>query len=153
MLLEPRLGKLIRKLNPYTNGGMRTMLCGADPPANLAAVGQDLVNLGNALIAYATTPDQTHLDAVNQYEDQIDLDMPISDLTLRIDNDFTQDYMSWVFRGQPYKVKRALRISYRYQLPPQPDPLNPADHAHPPPPTGIFATEHVLVGYAGGNGG
>jgi hypothetical protein len=153
MLLEPRLGKLIRKLNPYTNGGMGTMLCGADPPANLAALGQDLRNLGQHLIDYSNNPTQANLDLINRDEDQIDSDMPVSDLTLRIDNDYTQEYMSWVFRGQPYKVKRALRISYRYQLPPPLDPLNPPDPQNPPDPTGIFATEHVLIGYAGGNGG
>jgi len=152
MLLEPRLGKLIRQLNPYTNGGMRTMLCGADPPTDLAALhtlGQDLVALGTDLITYAATPNQANLDAVNADEDKIDLYMPISDLPLRIDNDYKQDYMTWVFRGQPYAVKRAVRISYRYQLPPPPDPTRP-----PPPttPTGVFATEHVLIGYAGGNG-
>ena len=155
MLLEPRLGKLIRKLNPYTSGRMRTMLCGADVPADLAALstlGQDLVNLGNDLIAYAAAPNQANLDAINADEDKIDSDMPISDLPLRIDNDFRQDYMTWVFRGQPYAVKRALRISYRFQLPPSPDPLHPWDYAHPPLPTGVFATEHVLIGYAGGNG-
>ena len=141
MLLEPRLGKLIRKLNPYTNGAMRTMLCGADPPTSLPALrvlGQDLVDLGNALMAYAADASQANLDTVNGCEDKIDLNMPISDINLRVDNDYRQDYMTWVFRTQAYAVKRALRISYRYQL--------------PPPATGIYATEHVLIGYAGSNG-
>jgi hypothetical protein len=157
MLLEPRLGKLIRKLNPYTNGDMHTMLCGIDAPTDpatltiLNALGTGLVALGNALIAYAATPNAGTLNAVNAAEDQIDPDMPISDLNLRIDNDYRQDYMTWVFRGQPYAVKRALRINYRYQLPP-PVPVPQTPTISPFPPTGIFATEHVLIGYAGGNG-
>lgn len=149
MLFEPRIGKLIRKLNPYTNGGMDTMLCGLDAPTDpvilnlLNALGNDLVQLGNALIAYAAAPNAGTLNQVNIAENQIDLSVPMSDFNLRIDNDYRQDYMTWVFRTQPYKVKRALRVTYRYQLPP-PVAGNP--------PTGIYATEHVLIGYAGGNG-
>ena len=47
----------------------------------------------------------------------------------------------WAFMGHPYKVTRALRIQYRY-------PLRDRDGN----PTGVFATQHLLVGYAGGNG-
>ena len=49
--------------------------------------------------------------------------------------------MNWTFRGQPYKVKRAPLIKYRYEIT-----RNGAG-------TGVFVTDHVLVGYAGGNGG
>jgi hypothetical protein len=156
MLFEPRIGKLIRKLNPYTNGAMDTMLCAGNVPTNLAALAQlatDLGNLATALTNYANQATPQNLQLVNQAEAALDPDMDISDLNLRIDNDNKQDYMTWVFRAQPYAVKRALRLSYRYQLPPLPDPLNPPNPANPPQPTGIFATEHVLIGYAGGNGG
>jgi hypothetical protein len=155
MLLEPRLGKLIRKLNPYTNGDMDTMLCGGNVPTDLAALAtlaNNLAGLAQALTNYANQPTPANLQAVNMAEATLDPDMDIADLNLRIDNDFRQDYMTWVFRGQPHAVKRALRLSYRYQLPPPLDPANPPDHAHPRPPTGVFATEHVLIGYAGGNG-
>ena len=159
MMLEPKLGKLIRALNPYTNGAMRTMLCGTNP-TNLATIGTDLTNLGTAISTYsaalanpATPPAQLALDLadVNQWEDQLNTDLGISDIPLRIDNDNKQDYMTWVFRAQPYAVKRALRITYRYQLPP-PVPVPQTPPILPFPPTGIFATEHVLIGYAGGNG-
>jgi hypothetical protein len=44
----------------------------------------------------------------------------------------------WDFKGNTHKITRALRITYRY----------PVKDGH-----GILATEHLLVGYAGGNGG
>jgi hypothetical protein len=158
MMLEPKLGKLIRALNPYTSGAMRTMLCGTDP-TNLAAIGADLITLGQAISTYATdlassaTPAKLaeDLTAVDNAEDTLNTDLSISDIPLRIDNDNKQDYMTWVFRAQPYAVKRALRVTYRYQLPP-PVPVPQTPTILPFPPTGIFATEHVLIGYAGGNG-
>jgi hypothetical protein len=47
----------------------------------------------------------------------------------------------WAFMGTAYRVTRSLRIQYRY-------PLRDADGN----PTGVFATQHLLIGYAGGNG-
>jgi hypothetical protein len=59
-------------------------------------------------------------------------------------DDHIANYSSttWTFRGNPETVKRALRITYRY-------PLKGLDGK----PTGFYATEHLLIGYAGGNGG
>jgi hypothetical protein len=45
---------------------------------------------------------------------------------------------AWDFKGNTHKITRALRITYRY----------PVKDGH-----GILATEHLLIGYAGGNGG
>jgi len=45
---------------------------------------------------------------------------------------------AWDFKGNTHKITRALRITYRY-------PVNDGE--------GILATEHLLIGYAGGNGG
>jgi hypothetical protein len=47
----------------------------------------------------------------------------------------------WTFRGQIHKIERGLRITYRYPV------LN-----NDKKPTGVFATEHLLIGYAGGDG-
>jgi hypothetical protein len=47
----------------------------------------------------------------------------------------------WVFRGHIHKIERGLRITYRY-------PVLDKDKS----PTGVYATEHLLIGYAGGNG-
>jgi len=45
---------------------------------------------------------------------------------------------AWDFKGNTHKITRALRITYRY-------PVKGGE--------GIMATEHLLIGYAGGNGG
>ena len=45
---------------------------------------------------------------------------------------------AWDFKGNTHKITRALRITYRY-------PVKDGE--------GILATEHLLIGYAGGNGG
>lgn len=45
---------------------------------------------------------------------------------------------AWDFKGNTHKITRALRITYRY-------PVKGGQ--------GILATEHLLIGYAGGNGG
>jgi hypothetical protein len=63
-------------------------------------------------------------------------------------DDFIANYSSadWVFRGQPLTVKRALKITYRYQV---------VESQQQPPRSsipGAYATEHILIGYAGGNG-
>jgi hypothetical protein len=77
-------------------------------------------------------------EAANAVDPLIDL----SHIDFVID-DFYNNYSSadWVFRGQPQTVKRALRITYRYPFTDAPKNL-----------PGLCATEHILVGYAGGNG-
>jgi len=47
----------------------------------------------------------------------------------------------WAFMGHTHRVTRALGIQYRY-------PLRDQDGN----PTGVYATQHLLIGYAGGNG-
>jgi hypothetical protein len=47
----------------------------------------------------------------------------------------------WNFRGQIHKIEKGLRITYRYPV---------LDKNKKP--TGVYATEHLLIGYAGGNG-
>lgn len=58
-------------------------------------------------------------------------------------HDHIENYTSaeWLFRGQSQTIKKALRITYRY-------PLKDINNS----PTGFYATEHLLIGYAGGNG-
>jgi hypothetical protein len=138
MLFEPKIGKLIRKLNPYTDGSMDTMLCGGTPP-NLTTLGTLVSALGQALTALGNGTGT--VQQVKTAEDNLDKVMDIFDFNLRVDNDYRQDYMTWIFRTQQYAVKRALRITYRYEL---------TDKQGNK--TGIFATEHVLIGYAGSNG-
>lgn len=47
----------------------------------------------------------------------------------------------WMFRGSSYRVNRALLIPYRCPLTAKDGTLLP-----------VFATQHLLIGYAGGNG-
>jgi hypothetical protein len=59
-------------------------------------------------------------------------------------DDYSANYSSgtWTFRGQPATIKKAIRITYRYPL------LGSDDK-----PNGVYATEHLLIGYAGSNSG
>jgi hypothetical protein len=142
MLFEFKLGTLIRRLNPYTNGGMRTMLCGPTRPVispNLAAA---VNTAAQAVVAYANDPgNDAKLHAAELAENAVDAAMTPIDIDVEMDSDYRQEYMNWTIRGRPYAVKRALLITYRYEI--------MRDGAG----TGVFATDHVLVGYAGGNGG
>jgi hypothetical protein len=47
----------------------------------------------------------------------------------------------WLFKGISYRVNRALLIPYRCPLTAKDGTLLP-----------VFATQHLLIGYAGGNG-
>jgi hypothetical protein len=47
----------------------------------------------------------------------------------------------WTFKNQVQRVVRAVRVTYRY-------PMLGKDGK----PNGLWATEHLLLGYAGGNG-
>lgn len=140
MLLEPKIGKLIRKLNPYTDGSMETMVCGSTP-ANLAGLGTLISGLGTAISTYAGSTSSANLANVVKADSDLDEAMHISDLHVRVDNDFHQEYMNWTFRGQPQAVKRALRLTYRYEL-----------RDRKGAGTGIWVTDHVLIGYCGANG-
>jgi hypothetical protein len=106
------LGKLIRSLNPYTTEMEH-------PPVPHPAGGPIAAGL-----------EATEAAACREFYLEID--------------DHIANYSStdWNFRGNPQTVKRAIRITYRYQL--------KDIHSRP---TGFYATEHVLIGYAGGNGG
>jgi hypothetical protein len=142
MLFELKIGKLIRQLNPYTNGAVDTMHCGASPPVISPALAHALTTIAADLTTYANNPTPQNLQPVEQDEGPVDLNFDISDIGVRVDNDHNQDYMTWMFRAQPYAVRKALRVTYRYEL---------TDKQGAG--TGVFATEHVLIGYAGGNGG
>jgi hypothetical protein len=141
MLFELKLGTLIRRLNPYTNGSVGSMQCIADPPAVSGQLAAALTTIATDISNYQKTPNSAALQTVEGDEVTLDPTLNPIDINLEIDNDYKQSYMNWTFRGNPYAVKRALLIQYRYEL------------SNSGGPTGIFATDHVLIGYAGGNGG
>jgi hypothetical protein len=165
MPIEHELGTLIRRMNPYTNGTRGSMLFGSPivaPPvaaaqANLlAAVARAWAasaRARRAAAAAAAAPPRAAraraaadaaIAAANAAANAADPLIDLAHIDLVID-DFIANYSSadWVFRGQPQTVKRALQITYRYQV---------MDAQQPPQPIpGVYATEHILVGYAGGN--
>jgi glycine/D-amino acid oxidase-like deaminating enzyme len=182
MTLEYELGKLIRTRNPYTNGKRGTMrffpvgagvvspaaaaarAAANDAVAKVAAAAAAAASAGRAAAAAraaagdhaVAAPDAAdaaalslaralaaHDAAIRAMEDAADAADPIVDLShidIGEDNDYTQEYMTWIFKGRPQKVKRALRVRYRYEL------MNNGQG------TGLYATEHLLIGYAGSNG-
>ena len=111
---EKELGMLICKLNPYTTDMH-------DPTSAPPTVPQT---------EQQGATDQAALSNLEKFQVEVD--------------DYISNYTSgtWTFRGQPQTVKRALRVTYRYQL-------KDIDGKY----TGVYATEHLLIGYAGGNGG
>jgi hypothetical protein len=48
-----------------------------------------------------------------------------------------REYLSWQFKDLPRLVKRAVRVQYRHKY----------------KSTGIWVTDHLLIGYEGSNGG
>jgi hypothetical protein len=65
------------------------------------------------------------------------IDQNVAQIQVEID-----DYKGeWAYRGQLHQIKRSLRVTYRYPV------LDKKGKA-----TGIYATEHLLIGYAGGDG-
>jgi glycine/D-amino acid oxidase-like deaminating enzyme len=100
-------------------------------------------NAANAAAMSLARALAAHDAAIRAMEDAADAADPIVDLShidIGEDNDYSQEYMTWMFKGRPQKVKRALRIRYRYEL------MNNGVG------TGVYATEHLLIGYAGSNG-
>ena len=176
MPIEHELGTLIRRMNPYTDGtrgSMHFVSLGLAPvvappaaaraaayaaeaataaadharrasaaaeAARLAARANAADDAFGALARALAAADAAAEEAANAAEPLIDL----SHIEMVVD-DFQANYSSvdWVFRGQPQTVKRALRITYRYRYP-----VIDAQKRQ----VGPYATEHVLVGYAGGNG-
>lgn len=64
----------------------------------------------------------------------------VSDIHVEID-DYHEEHGAWVFKSQPARIQRALRIQYRHTM------TGAAGDA------GVNPTEYLLVGYAGSNGG
>jgi hypothetical protein len=178
MPFEHEIGTLIRRMNPYTDGTRGSMhflpvglaavvapdaaasaaaaTAAADAAAAHARRAADAARAAAAAIA-AAAPDAADAAvaahararaaadaAVAAAEDAADAADPLIDLThidVGVDNNYTQEYLTWTFKGRPQTVKRAVRVRYRYALKDQ----NGA-------PNGLYATEHLLIGYAGSNG-
>jgi hypothetical protein len=144
MLFELQLGTLIRGSNPYTDGQCKTMhfypvAPGTIPSPDDAALATALTAVANAFQAAVAAPNDAALQTkVDQAEVAADGKMSLAHIDIGVDNDYQQEYLTWTFKGRPQKVKRALRIRYRYALTKNPQ--------------GPYATEHLLIGFAGSNG-
>lgn len=112
--MERALGRLIELMNPYSNPG-----CEPHSEYRMEYVGRRSLP--------ATSPETPTTDAerVAQFE-------------IEVDNYEAE----WTIRGQTYKVTRALRIPYRYEVRNKEGSKN-----------GVWATEWLLIGYGGANGG
>jgi hypothetical protein len=149
MPVEYELGALIRRMNPYTNGARASMRLGpvlvnpAAAQAAAAAVQQAATAAANAAnTAAAPRAAAVAIAAADVAADTADKAVDLSHIELEV-HDLIANYTSaeWTFRGVPQTIKRAIRITYRYEL-----------RDAQGNPNGLYATEHVLIGYAGGNG-
>jgi hypothetical protein len=127
---ERELGRMICILNPYSTEMDY-------PPGAPPVVSQAGQQGSTGQTAPSTVPqggqgatDRAAPSSLEQFQVEVD--------------DYIANYTSgtWTFRGAPQTIKRALRVTYRY----------PLRDIHDKP-TGFYATEHLLIGYAGGNGG
>lgn len=57
----------------------------------------------------------------------------------------------WSFRGGVEQIKRSLRVTYRYPILVTDENGKVVYENGHPKKTGLYATEHLLIGYAGGN--
>ena len=128
---EQELGKLICILNPYSTEM-------DNPPGAPPVVAQAVQQGATGQAAPSTVPQEGQQGPQGQAAPS-----NLKQFQVEVD-DYIANYTSgtWTFRGQPQTVKRALRITYRYPL----KDIHNKD-------TGFYATEHLLIGYAGGNGG
>jgi hypothetical protein len=123
----------------------RDAAAAAAQAAATAARAEDAPNAAAATfteLARARMAADIAIAAAERAADAADPNIDLTHIDLVVD-DFIANYSSadWVFRGRPQTVKRALRITYRYPYVDGQKNL-----------TGLYATEHILVGYAGGNG-
>jgi hypothetical protein len=114
--LEAALGRVIRSLNPYTGGEEDGMIFGP-PVISIPSVA-----------------------AGTDGEDASSIDVDVKNVPVEID-DYREGRAEWIFKAQPHRIQRALRIQYRHKA------AGKAGEA------GVFVTEFLLIGFAGSNGG
>lgn len=110
--MDEALGRILELMNPYSNPG-----CEPHKEQRMQYVSRH------------TLPTAA--------QDPTSLEERVSQLEVEIDNYEAE----WTVRGQVYKVTRALRIPYRYEVRNKDGKKN-----------GVWATEWLLIGYGGGNG-
>src|SRR5262245_3107731 len=86
MSLEEAIGTVIRSLNPYTKGKKNTMTLGLPVEISISTAGTD------------TEPK-----------------VEVKNVPVEID-DYHDGRAEWIFKAQPHRVQRALRIQYRHKM-------------------------------------
>jgi hypothetical protein len=118
MSMEEALGRLVNLMNPYSNPGCEPL----DEPR----------------MQFVTRPLPPGTTTAKKGDAKALLAQLVAQLEVEIDNYEAE----WTLRGQTYKVTRALRIPYRYEVQNKDGNKN-----------GVWATEWLLIGYGGANGG
>ena len=115
--MDEAIGRLIELMNPYSNPN-----CEPHTERRMDLVGQP--SPSGAPRGERGKPPS--------------LDQLVAQIEVEVDNYEAE----WTIRGQTYKVTRALRIPYRYEV------RNKEGNKN-----GVWATEWLLIGYGGANGG
>ena len=150
MAMELELGILISKLIPYE--GAEIHLVPGDPEAKKGAMvehGLTPEKVAAAMAAGGWT--QQQIAAVTEEQRaaipgnatrallgairgvaQTNVNQVLLEIETR-----EREYLSWQFKDLPRLVKRAVRVEYRHKY----------------EKTGLWVTDHLLIGYEGSNGG
>jgi hypothetical protein len=130
MAMELELGMVISRLNPYENTDMYLL---PGNPEGIKGVLEQLQEI-QAPKDWQGDP-KTFTEAMTNRFNEV-MENNLSQVTLRVETR-EKEYLAWQFKDIPRLVKRAVRIEYRHKY------KN----------TGLWVTDHLLVGYEGSNGG
>jgi hypothetical protein len=162
MPIEIELGTMIRRMNPYTDGTRRSMhfypiprggtatSAAADAALAAEAARQAAHAAGAAFLAAAARASAASarvparasgtVVAYDALADVADDAVALAHIDVEVEN-YDHYEGQWMFKAQAYNIRRALLIPYRYPLKDQSGNEN-----------GLYATEYLLVGFAGVNG-
>jgi len=107
----------------------------------------DFFDLIQKLNPYSKTMEFGHLPAPGSTAAGTSDNPTAANIHLEIDNYKGE----WSFRGGVEQIKRSLRITYRYPILATDENGDVIYENGHPKKTGLYATEHLLIGYAGGN--
>jgi hypothetical protein len=120
---EEDLGRLIFRLNPYTNRDMPD----SDP-----------VLVAGPMDIYCSSPKSGKAAP------------DVSQIEVELDGPYRQE---WTFKGEPQKVGMAYRIKYRFPVYEKPEKPAKGETPPPLPPPLYWLEDYVLIGFEGGMGG
>jgi hypothetical protein len=107
----------------------------------------DFFDLIKQLNPYSKTMEFGHLPAPGLTAGGTSGNATAANIQVQIDNYKGE----WSFRGGIEQIKRSLRVTYRYPILATDENGDVIYENGHPKETGLYATEHLLIGYAGGN--